>query len=217
MSKRKHPKRPPYSVWSIEKGWDRAPASLFFNKQGQYRYFIPWADRMDPIPPNRTRNRDFDLSVTGGRCAPCRTDETGRVTHIVLVMDPKHGDWKFPGGKLEKGESLLECTSFELEEETGLLVPALKKNFTFLGNFSDRKGYIFGFSITLISIPVEEMERRLKPVGNEGEVTRLFPISILYDDGFLNPPEDSEQPSLFSDHLEAAIRLKEHLAQEQLV
>lgn len=32
------------------------------------------------------------------------------------------GAWSFPGGHLEFGESVLECTARELQEETGLIV-----------------------------------------------------------------------------------------------
>ena len=34
--------------------------------------------------------------------------------------------WQFPGGHLEKGESVIECASREVAEETGLKVKALR-------------------------------------------------------------------------------------------
>ena len=43
----------------------------------------------------------------------------------ILVAQRKHDDdlgykWEFPGGKLEKGESLKECLARELNEEFGI-------------------------------------------------------------------------------------------------
>ncbi len=57
---------------------------------------------------------------------------------VILIKDNKiligkrknaHGDgtWSFPGGHLEMFESIEECASRELEEETGLSASAFKK------------------------------------------------------------------------------------------
>ncbi len=38
---------------------------------------------------------------------------------VLLVHRPKYGDWSFPKGKVESGESLLECALREVWEEAG--------------------------------------------------------------------------------------------------
>ena len=39
---------------------------------------------------------------------------------VLLVHRPQHGDWSFPKGKLEDGESWEQAALREVEEETGL-------------------------------------------------------------------------------------------------
>src|SRR4051794_25263084 len=41
------------------------------------------------------------------------------VLTVLLVHRPKYGDWTFPKGKLEVGESDAEAAHREVEEETG--------------------------------------------------------------------------------------------------
>jgi len=40
-------------------------------------------------------------------------------TELLLAHRPRYDDWAFPKGKLDKGESLIECARREVEEETG--------------------------------------------------------------------------------------------------
>lgn len=40
---------------------------------------------------------------------------------VLVVHRPKYGDWSFPKGRLDDGESLLECALREVEEETGFV------------------------------------------------------------------------------------------------
>ena len=112
----KHIARPSCTQWNIDHGWVSVSPSLFFNGEGKPRD-VPWYDGRDPVPPAvRSRGYDSDdSSVTGGRCVPCVVGEYGRITHVMLVMDPRHGDWKYPGGKREEGETLLQNTIRELE------------------------------------------------------------------------------------------------------
>ena len=44
----------------------------------------------------------------------------GGQARVLLVHRPKYGDWSFPKGKAEKGESLEETARREVKEETGL-------------------------------------------------------------------------------------------------
>jgi 8-oxo-dGTP pyrophosphatase MutT (NUDIX family) len=39
---------------------------------------------------------------------------------LLVVHRPKYGDWTFPKGKVERGESDEDCARREVEEETGL-------------------------------------------------------------------------------------------------
>ena len=48
-----------------------------------------------------------------------RRDERGEV-EVLLVHRPQHGDWSFPKGKVEAGETDEECALREVWEETGL-------------------------------------------------------------------------------------------------
>jgi 8-oxo-dGTP pyrophosphatase MutT (NUDIX family) len=45
----------------------------------------------------------------------------GHGWEIALVYRASRGDWSFPKGKLEPGETELSCARREVEEETGLL------------------------------------------------------------------------------------------------
>ena len=46
---------------------------------------------------------------------------SGSEIEVLLVHRPQYGDWTFPKGKVEPGESDEECAVREVEEETGLL------------------------------------------------------------------------------------------------
>lgn len=47
-----------------------------------------------------------------------RDGENGR--EVLLVHRPAYGDWTFPKGKVEAGETDEQCAVREVEEETGL-------------------------------------------------------------------------------------------------
>jgi 8-oxo-dGTP diphosphatase len=44
-----------------------------------------------------------------------------RDRQVLLVHRPQHGDWAFPKGKLEDGETWEDAALREVEEETGLV------------------------------------------------------------------------------------------------
>jgi 8-oxo-dGTP pyrophosphatase MutT (NUDIX family) len=46
--------------------------------------------------------------------------ERGGRIEVLVIHRPRYGDWGFPKGKLEEGESEEECALREVEEETGL-------------------------------------------------------------------------------------------------
>jgi 8-oxo-dGTP pyrophosphatase MutT (NUDIX family) len=50
-----------------------------------------------------------------------RRERDGRV-ELAVVHRPRHGDWSFPKGKLDPGESYADAAVREVEEETGFRV-----------------------------------------------------------------------------------------------
>jgi len=51
----------------------------------------------------------------------------GNETEILIVHRPRYGDWAFPKGRLDQGESLLQCGIREVEEETGFVARVGRK------------------------------------------------------------------------------------------
>jgi len=52
---------------------------------------------------------------------------TGDEIEVLLIHRPKYQDWGFPKGRLDPGESLLECALREVEEETGFVCDVGRK------------------------------------------------------------------------------------------
>ena len=63
---------------------------------------------------------------------------TGGLLQIALVHRPEQGDWSYPKGKLEEGETFEEAALREVAEETGFSCRLLR----FIGHteYTDRKG-----------------------------------------------------------------------------
>ncbi|MEM9466752.1 MAG: NUDIX hydrolase [Actinomycetota bacterium] len=59
-----------------------------------------------------------DVEVWAGGGVVWRT--VGDVVELLLVHRDHREDWSFPKGKLDPGETLIECAVREVEEETGL-------------------------------------------------------------------------------------------------
>ena len=57
------------------------------------------------------------VRAAGG--VPARSGDRG--FEVLVVHRPAYGDWTFPKGKCERGESDEDCALREVEEETGLV------------------------------------------------------------------------------------------------
>ncbi len=98
-------------------------------------------------------------------------------TNKVLVQVRDKNDWdgiSFPGGHVEKGESIYESTIREVREETGLIV----KDLTFCGikdwyDFKKEKRYIVYLYKT------DKYTGELMPRSKEGENKWMFVPSII--------------------------------------
>ena len=58
-------------------------------------------------------------------CCACIVHQ-GRILLIQRGQDPNKGFWSFPGGRVELGETILEATHREVEEETGIEIEPLE-------------------------------------------------------------------------------------------
>lgn len=59
-----------------------------------------------------------DGPVRASGCVVWREGAAG--PEVLLVHRPRYDDWTFPKGKVDPGESDLDCARREVEEETGL-------------------------------------------------------------------------------------------------
>jgi 8-oxo-dGTP diphosphatase len=41
---------------------------------------------------------------------------------VLLIKSPRYGDWEFPGGQVEEGETIPHALEREVFEETGIIV-----------------------------------------------------------------------------------------------
>ncbi len=60
-----------------------------------------------------THNHPMHVVAAGGLV----TNAQGQ---ILLIKDSRHGDWEFPGGQVEEGETLPHALEREIFEETGI-------------------------------------------------------------------------------------------------
>lgn len=82
------------------------------------------AETSDPAPP-RSVDPGRDLVRASGcvvyRWLPPESQDQDEAheLQVLVAHRPRYDDWDFPKGKLEEGETELECALRETEEETG--------------------------------------------------------------------------------------------------
>ncbi|MFE9360326.1 NUDIX domain-containing protein [Streptomyces olivaceoviridis] len=121
------------------------------------------------------------------------TDETIRYTadvvlfaagHVLLIergWDPFEGCWALPGGHVDMGETSLAAAARELEEETGITVPAddLRQVGAFDAPGRDPRGrYVSVAYTSTLPTPITPT------AGDDATAARWWPLTALPDLAF---------------------------------
>ncbi|MET9810809.1 NUDIX hydrolase [Streptomyces halstedii] len=121
------------------------------------------------------------------------TEETIRYTadvvllaadHVLLIergWDPYAGRWALPGGHVDAGETSLDASARELEEETGITVPVadLRQVGAFDAPGRDPRGrYVTVAYTATLPAPVQPM------AGDDAAAARWWPLEGLPDLAF---------------------------------
>ncbi|MFD8629621.1 NUDIX domain-containing protein [Streptomyces hygroscopicus] len=121
------------------------------------------------------------------------TDETIRYTadvalfaagHVLLIVrgwDPFKSRWALPGGHVDTGESSLDASARELEEETGITVPAtdLRQVGAFDAPGRDPRGRYVSVAYTATLPALVE-----PTAGDDATAARWWPLDALPDLAF---------------------------------
>lgn len=94
----------------------------------------------------------FQISVKG-----LFVNEEGK----ALMMQEENGHWDFPGGRIQKDESLIDCLKRECAEETGIACRALEKQPTIVYSTVDLEGrarLMVFFKVSLDSLDFKPSE-----------------------------------------------------------
>lgn len=65
-----------------------------------------------------SRNYPVHIVAVGGLV----TNAKGQV---LMIKSPRYGDWEFPGGQVEQGETLMHALEREVLEETGVVIKVI--------------------------------------------------------------------------------------------
>lgn len=116
--------------------------------------------------------------------------ETGRVDdpgghegsgiEVVVIHRPRHDDWTFPKGKLDKGETYARAAVREVEEETGLQcelgdeLPPVRYT-----DSKEREKYVRYWSMRVVGVgdwsPNHEVDRRRWVSVDEARLLLSYP------------------------------------------
>lgn len=134
---------------------------------------------VEPVEPHESYTYDYPRPAVTADCVVFCYDENRDLSVLLIERDgePYKGCWAFPGGFLEEDETVEECASRELEEETGLHVSAVNGPISQLGCFSAVDRDPRGRVITIAFFGVIE---KTAVVGqDDAREARWFPVSKL--------------------------------------
>lgn len=85
-----------------------------------------------------TYTYDYPRPAVTADCVLINADENQRLSVLLIQRggEPYKGCWAFPGGFMEMDETIEQCASRELEEETGLHIPPESGQLRQLGCYS---------------------------------------------------------------------------------
>ncbi|MFI7359450.1 NUDIX domain-containing protein [Streptomyces avidinii] len=120
-------------------------------------------------------------------------DETIRYTadvvlfaagHVLLIergWDPHAGSWALPGGHVDKGETSLDASVRELEEEAGITIPAadMRQVGAFDAPGRDARGRYVSVAYTATLPSLVEPK-----AGDDATAARWWPLDALPDLAF---------------------------------
>ena len=147
-----------------------------------------------------TYTYDYPRPALTADCVIFGKEGSGELSILLIERggEPYKGYWAFPGGFMEMDETTEEAASRELEEETGLIIPAGSGHLKELGCYSavdrDPRGRV-------ITIAYYATIDRCKVKGSDdAREARWFPLSQI-------PPLAFDHARILSDALR---KLKEH-------
>jgi 8-oxo-dGTP diphosphatase len=94
---------------------------------------------------------------------------------VLLVKHTSHAFWLLPGGRLDEGESLVDCVIREFREETGLRIRC--QGPIFLGDFISGKKHVVDVIFRVALPDSQESLPRIR-VGDDAGLAdaRWFPV-----------------------------------------
>ena len=93
---------------------------------------------------------------------------------ILLYKRISSKKWGFPGGHLERFESEIECSAWEMHEECGLLTdPSRHKVVAYINLFDKERGYHYFDIATFVEISDEEAKEIYNKADDEHTKMKL--------------------------------------------
>lgn len=134
---------------------------------------------LESIEPQESYIYDYPRPAVTADCVVFCYDENRELSVLLIERadEPYKGCWAFPGGFLEENETVEECASRELEEETGLRVSTVKGPLSQLGCFSavDRDPRDRVITIAFFGV----IEKTAVVGQDDAREARWFPVSKL--------------------------------------
>ena len=122
---------------------------------------------------------DYPRPAVTADCVLISADEQQRLSVLLIQRggEPYKGCWAFPGGFMEMDETIEQCASRELEEETGLQIPPESGQLKQLGCYSAVDRDPRGRVITVAFYALVEMAD--VKGSDDASDARWFPVSDL--------------------------------------